>query len=127
MTNRTILLVEDDEFLRELYTDLLEGEHYSVQVAIDGAEAYSLLSSTVYDLILLDVNIPVMSGIEVVQKYYLKNESKKPLRLVFLTNMEDVSITTAAKTFHCDYLIKSSLSPDGFIRAVKRQLENNRV
>jgi CheY-like chemotaxis protein len=65
MAHARILVVEDDEAIRETIAELLEGEGYGVARAADGAEALEQLQSTGgADLILLDLMMPVMDGWE---------------------------------------------------------------
>jgi len=78
-----ILIVEDDELLRELLLNVLSGEGYQVQCANDGAQALSELRTTRFQLMLLDVWLPDMSGLEV-----LAEVSKQPgsLRVIVMTS-----------------------------------------
>ena len=62
-----VLVVEDDEALRELYVDLLSAEGHSVHTAADGREALSALDDTT-DLVVTDLNMPKMSGQEFLQE-----------------------------------------------------------
>ena len=65
---KKILIAEDDEFLRELYADILKGEGYQVTTAIDGEDALQKLSQGGWDLVLLDIIMPKLSGLEVAKK-----------------------------------------------------------
>lgn len=62
-----ILVVDDDPILREVASAILDEEGYGVLVAQDGAEALEILGSTACDLVLCDVFMPRMDGIETVQ------------------------------------------------------------
>lgn len=77
MKKKNLLLVEDDEFLRRLYTDLLKDD-YILDVAIDGEEAYQKIQNRELDLILLDIILPRMSGVDIVEK--LKTEHPEVLK-----------------------------------------------
>lgn len=66
--DKTILVVEDNPANRKLVIDLLELSGFRVVSATDGATALDILDSTTPDLILLDINLPRMSGLEVFQK-----------------------------------------------------------
>ncbi len=59
-----ILLVEDNAINREVAMSLLSGAYMAVDVAEDGAQAVSMVSTTVYDLVLMDIQMPVMDGLE---------------------------------------------------------------
>ena len=60
----TILVVDDDEVIRNGLTRILEGEGYQVIVAEDGMELSKILETVAMDLILLDVNLPWVDGLE---------------------------------------------------------------
>ncbi|MBI4249277.1 MAG: response regulator [Elusimicrobia bacterium] len=65
---KTILVVEDHESVRSLLKRLLEEENYRVIVAVDGEEALSRVAQEVPDLILLDVMLPKLDGMEVCRR-----------------------------------------------------------
>ena len=70
-----ILVVEDETFLRDLYVEILADEGYEVDTAADGAEGLKKIQMGGYDLILLDIVLPKMDGIEI-----LKNIKANPRR-----------------------------------------------
>lgn len=75
MTNNTaksILIVDDDPSFRELLSGFLDGLGYSVQTSVDGAEALDRLRADAADLVLLDLELPGMSGLDVLR--YVKSE-----------------------------------------------------
>ncbi len=67
---RRILVVEDDEYLRRLNTEVLAGSGYKVDAAADGALAWDILQFNQYDLLVTDYNMPKMSGIELLKKLH---------------------------------------------------------
>jgi CheY-like chemotaxis protein len=64
----TILVVEDEEPVQQLVADLLEEEGYRVLVAGDGAQALALMQSDPPDLVISDLMMPVMSGVELCRR-----------------------------------------------------------
>ncbi len=62
MDDRPILLVEDDDAIRQAMAMLLMGEGYPVQTATDGAEALQAIERTPPSLVVLDMNMPVLDG-----------------------------------------------------------------
>ncbi len=77
-----ILVAEDDAPLAEFLNQRLQQERFTVQVVSDGAEAQRLVSDQVYDLVILDLNLPGAAGLDVLQEI----RSKKPdLPVVILT------------------------------------------
>jgi CheY-like chemotaxis protein len=63
MTDKTILLIDDDELLCDLFTSLLELEGYRVVQATNGEDGLKKLSKGCFDLILLDLLMPLMDGV----------------------------------------------------------------
>ncbi len=63
-----IFIIEDDEVIADIYKDKLEAEGYSVEVAHDGASGYSKLSSFKPDLLLLDMMVPGLSGVDILRR-----------------------------------------------------------
>jgi len=67
-SQKKILVVDDDEILREMHTMVLEDEGYQVDSAATGNEAWELLNTHHYDLIATDMFMPEMNGFELIQK-----------------------------------------------------------
>ena len=65
---KKILVVDDEEAIRILYREELESEGYEVATAANGQEVFALLDSFAPDLIILDIQMPEMSGVEVLQQ-----------------------------------------------------------
>lgn len=83
---RTILLVDDEPTLRETLAEALEGEGWSVVTAADGAEALERFRSERPDLVLLDLMLPELSGIEVCR--ILRAESNVPIVMLTARDSE---------------------------------------
>ena len=126
MDTSKILVVEDDLFLRELYTDIVSGEGYSVESAIDGEDALGKMKIGGYDLVLLDIIMPKMDGLSVM-KQMQKNPPVAPNKyVVFLTNLDkDEEIKTALQLGN-GYLIKSQITPGSLIEEIKIYLEKSK-
>lgn len=74
-----VLLVEDDVVVQRVHSMVLKQLECSVELAQDGAEALKICKTNVYDLILMDIGLPVLSGLEVSHliRYRTKNEGKR--------------------------------------------------
>ena len=116
MKKKKLLLVEDDELLRTLYVDILT-EKFEVDVATDGETAYQKILVNFVDIILMDMLLPKMNGLEVVEK--VKKEKPHALKgeVIFLTNMDKSALKDVEKKGY-SYLIKSELSPDKFLQKI---------
>lgn len=118
-----ILLAEDDQFLRELYSDVLTAEGYTVETAIDGEEAYSKLIVGGWDLVLLDIIMPKMSGLDVMKKVAEKGPLQQPNKsVIFLTNLDKGEEIKQALILGNGYLIKSQITPGDLVNEVKLYL-----
>ena len=65
MQNRKILIIDDDEDLSMIITDMLESKDFEVSYAASSEEAFDILSERSFDIILLDINLPDASGFEI--------------------------------------------------------------
>ena len=123
MDPKRILVVEDDLFLRELYTDILTAESYKVESAQDGEEALQKIKVGGYDLVLLDIIMPKMDGLEVMRQVQNSPPQNPNKCVVFLTNLDkDEEIRTALKLGQ-GYLIKSQITPGSLVEEVKMYLD----
>jgi len=123
MGKKKILIVEDDNFVAEVYsTKLLEMGH-EVQVAQNGREGLDLIKKSRPDLILLDIIMPVMGGLEMLEELR-KEESEIPkIPIILLTNVgEKESVQQARNLGADDYLIKSHFTPAEVIEKINSVL-----
>lgn len=120
---KKILVAEDDEFLRELYADVLRTEGYTVETAIDGEDALKKFSQGGWDLVLLDIIMPKLSGLDVVKK---AKELPQPVasnkNIVFLTNLDKGEEIKEALLLGTGYLIKSQITPGDLVKEVQLYL-----
>src|SRR3989344_4412793 len=71
---KKILLVEDEDFIRELYTRQLVKAGFAVKSAVDGQSGLELLKTEQFDLLLLDIMLPGMNGLQLLREF--KTQSK---------------------------------------------------
>lgn len=120
---KRILLVEDEASLRELYQEILEEEGFSVEQASDGEQALRLMKKGGYDLILLDIVLPKLSGLEVLTALKTQKTKKPSGPVVVLTNLGKEAVDNEKDLGIKDYLIKSDLTPDQFVEKVKQYIK----
>ena len=100
----SILFVDDEPALRMLVQDQLMTEKHAVDTADDGDTALEALKKKTYDVILLDMRMPRMSGIEVLKQIRERNIKS---RVIVLTAVDDLSVAIeAVKNGANDYLTK---------------------
>lgn len=122
MDSKRILVVEDDLFLRELYTDILSAEGFKVDSAQDGEEALQKMKIGGYDLVLLDIIMPKMDGLSVMKQMQNAPPQNPNKCVVFLTNLDkDEEIRTALQLGQ-GYLIKSQITPGRLVEEVKNYI-----
>jgi CheY-like chemotaxis protein len=115
------LVVEDDAVTRALLAELLEGIDVDVDVAGDGQDALTQLTARDYDVVLLDIVLPKMSGIEVMES--LRRHKPHTLRcIIVVTGLDIREIRTLFPAVH-ETLSKPVL-PARLRRAVRSCLSN---
>ena len=113
-----VLYVDDEETMRLLVQEHLSAEGYNVATATNGDEAVKTLETKTFDLVILDILMPGMSGIGVLQE--MKARNIKP-RVIVLTGVDDLDVAVnAAKLGAIDYVTKPFEMKDllGSIRRV---------
>lgn len=83
----TILIVDDDEILRLLLRQFLEGEEYTVTEATNGAEALQKISAADFDLVIMDIAMPGIDGLTVCE--HLKSSRDNPPPVLMITALDD--------------------------------------
>lgn len=123
-----ILVVEDDQFLRELYDELLKEEGYEVTLAEDGEKGLAQMQKGGFDLILLDIMLPKIDGLEILRRVKNKPPEKQNGSTVLLTNLGQDSIIKEGFSLGASgYLIKSAMNPDQVLSEVKVFLSKGSV
>lgn len=120
--DKSILIVEDDPELSEVYHTLLVQAGYKVNVAHNGKEALALSDEHQPALILLDLRMPVMDGVEFLEKYSLK-EKHPDVKVVVFSNydMQD-EIDDAYRLGAERYVLKAWASPKELLQIVEDSL-----
>ena len=123
MPNKTILIIEDDKFLRDIAVGKLEIEGFKLVSAATGAEAIEYLDKNPRpDLIVLDLILPGISGYEVLEK--IKQDANlKEIPVIILSNLgQEEDIEKAKKLGAADYLVKAHFSFAEIIKKIKEVL-----
>jgi len=117
---KKILIVEDEEFLVEMYKTKFELENFQVILAFSSEQAISILKKNIPDLILLDVLLPEKSGITFLEETkQIKNISKVPI--IIFSNYDDSATRNRAKQLGAEsYLIKTEFTPKQLLVKIKK-------
>lgn len=118
----SILMIEDDRFIGEMYVRSLRKEGYEVEWVITGPEGYAAATAKHYDLILLDIMLPEAQGTEVLESLRnTKNDKIPGSRVIILTNYEQDDESRLAMEAKADgYLIKAEITPRKLIEIIKQ-------
>jgi DNA-binding response OmpR family regulator len=115
-----VLLVEDDPALAALYKDIFEKDGFSFSVATDGQSGLQQALDTKPDIILLDVILPKMNGMEVLTHIRATEWGKKE-PIIILTNVDpdDAQLQNIIHTQPTYYLLKVNTTPDEVLKKAK--------
>ncbi len=112
-TPKRVLCIEDEHFISELYSRALTKAGYQVDVQMDGRKGLAVAQTDVYDIILLDLMIPNITGIEVLRT--LRDPTKTPkmhAKIVITTNLEQRDDIREDIEQRADgYLVKAEITP----------------
>lgn len=123
---KKILLVEDEDFIRELYTRQLTKAGFSVKTAIDGLTGLEMLKNETFDLLLLDIMLPGINGLQLLREFKIQNPSS-PMITILLTNLgQEAVIKEGFELGAQAYLIKASYTPDQIVNEVKNALSGGK-
>lgn len=117
-----ILLVEDDPLIYRMYQKVFQLEGLDLAVASDGQDGLQKVQAQPPDLILLDVMMPIMNGVELLEK--LKEDPKTTdIPVIMLTNLSNMQITQDALSKGAlFYIVKSETEPDRLVQIVRDTL-----
>jgi two-component system, chemotaxis family, chemotaxis protein CheY len=113
-----ILLVDDDAFLRDMYATKFTQSGDTVSAAEDGTAALITLRAEQFDVILMDMVMPSMTGLELLEKINAEN-LRNGARCIILSNQSESSDLDAAKALGADgYIVKAELIPSEVVTKV---------
>lgn len=124
MAIKTVLIIEDDRFIGEMYVRSLRKADYDVDWMVDGSDGLVAARNKQYDLIILDIMLPEMRGSEILSALRGQGKDLVPdTRIVVLTNFDQDDESRIAMEHNVDaYLIKAEITPRKLIETIK-QLE----
>lgn len=126
MAKNKILIVEDDRLLQDGYALALQAENFQVLRANDGQEGLELALKEKPDLILLDILMPIMDGLQMLEELRKDESYGKKASVVLLTNLsatnEDI-VKKVAQTGPMYYIVKSSLTFREVVEKIKEVLK----
>ena len=115
-----ILFVDDDEILRELMRMYLESENFEVEEAENGQDAMEKLAGDHFDLIIVDVVMPVMDGIRFLA--WLRNHEEPRPKIIVLSATQTVDEDKEFSALGVLTVIRKPVDPDEFLTEVQRHI-----
>lgn len=115
---KKVLIIEDDTFLQGLAANKLEQNDFDVSTANNGEEALTQLVENQFDVILLDLMLPDISGFDILKN--LKDTGRKTPVIVFSNLSDDANIKKAIDLGSTEYLIKSNFTLEELVEKVKK-------
>lgn len=119
---KTVLIVEDNELNMKLFHDLLEAHGYATLQTKDGMEALSLAREHKPDLILMDIQLPEVSGLEVT-KWIKEDENLRSIPVVAVTAFAMKGDEEKIREGGCEAYVAKPISVESFINTVKEFLD----
>jgi len=122
MAIKTILCIEDDRFIGEMYVRSLKKAGYEVDWVVDGNDGLIAARNRAYDVILLDVMLPERRGTEILDALRGGKEDLIPhSRVIVLTNFQQDDESRIAMQKHADaYLIKAEITPKKLVAVIEK-------
>ena len=115
---KTILIVEDNELNMKLFNDLLEAKGYNIVQTRNGMEALDLARANMPDLILMDIQLPEVSGLEVT-KWIKEDEELKAIPVIAVTAFAMKGDEERIRQGGCEAYISKPISVATFIETIK--------
>lgn len=120
MTPIRILVADDEQALRDLLCEQLTAQGYQTEVACDGEEAIEKLEAASYNLVLLDINMPRKTGLDVLKHIRYK---ELPTRVIMLTGRLGYSVGSESMKLGADEFITKPFDLNYLDLAIKRILQ----
>jgi CheY-like chemotaxis protein len=119
-----VLIIEDDTALQEAYSFILSTKGHTVTSAYNGKEGLEAARGKRYDVILLDIHMPVMDGLEFLRHYNTEQLAKQSAagsgRVIVFSNMIEPEIQQKATRLGADQcILKSTMTPGGMLTLVE--------
>jgi DNA-binding response OmpR family regulator len=115
---KKLLVAEDDKLLATFYKKKFSKEGFDVKVANNGQEALDMMKTFVPNVMILDLQMPVMNGIETLEKMR-KTPSLHDVPVIIATNIDDEkTINKGINLGAKGYVVKSDISLDNFVKKI---------
>lgn len=121
MSSKTIMTVDDSKSVRQMVAFALEGAGYDVVEAGDGQEAIGKLSGSAVDMVITDLNMPEIDGIELI-RWVRKNDSTRFVPVVMLTTESQEDMKSQGKEAGATAWVVKPFKPEQLLNVVRKVL-----
>jgi DNA-binding response OmpR family regulator len=121
MAQYKLIVAEDDTVLRDLYLRKFDKNVYDIRTAANGKEALDLISQDKPDLLILDINMPVLDGFGVLEQM---RAQKLNFPVIILSNFDDQANLERGKSYNVsDYFVKKDMTIKALVEMVQNLLK----
>lgn len=125
MAIKTILCIEDDRFIGEMYVRTLKNAGYEVDWVVDGNDGLVAARNKHYDLLLIDIMLPERKGTEIIEALRGREDLIPDSKIIVMTNFQQDHESRHMLELKADaYLIKSDITPRRLLEVIKKIEEN---
>lgn len=121
---KKILIAEDDPFISRMYETKLTAAGYEVLLKNTGREAYEEVKRSMPNLLMLDLNMPEMSGLELLAALNAEGVDMTSCPVMVLTNSSNPKDRDVAMRYGAEYFIKAELTPRDVLDHINQKLGN---
>jgi CheY-like chemotaxis protein len=125
--NKLILIAEDDPFISRMYEIKLQGAGLRVIVKNNGRDAFEAIRSEHPNLAILDINMPELSGLDVLAALQNDGFDFSSMPVIVLTNSSELSDRNKAHSFGAEYLVKAELTPREVLDIISKKLSGEAI
>ncbi|MHB1389747.1 MAG: response regulator [Thermoleophilia bacterium] len=119
MTEQNVLVVDDEDVIRDVCYQILTADGYVVTTAASGKEALHLVSEHVYDAVVTDIMMPDMSGLELLE---VIRSTNMELRTIVITGLGTFDMATQSDRLGAREFVVKPFTPDELSEAVRKAL-----
>jgi CheY-like chemotaxis protein len=119
---KLVLMAEDDPFISRMYEIKLQSAGFRVIVKNNGRDAFEAIKESHPNLAVLDINMPELSGLEVLAALQNDNFDLSTMPVVMLTNSAELADRKRAQQFGAEYLVKAEYTPREVLDIINQKL-----
>ncbi|MCP3659543.1 MAG: response regulator [Bacteroidetes bacterium] len=122
-TGKTVLVVEDSQVIQNITKHVLEFYKHKVVTAMDGKEALSAIEKQDFDIVLMDIAMPNMNGIECIRRIReMKNKNKKDMPVIAVTGNAEFYTPLEFKKAGFNEFVEKPINFDGMSKLLKQYI-----